>query len=151
MVMSQSMATTTTPPLMAVCSSASFITTMVMMAPFRTQQQLASASYGSAATADSKGHTRCCWPCHHCATATSISYACSVICQPCHGSSTGEFFFIAKPPTYLLVYNGVCYSVCFLLSDSNVDTIFTYGGSSTEVCTTTALPSIPVSGICTSW
>ena len=62
-----------------------------------------------------------------------------------------SFLFRVEPPTNLSMYVGVCYSVCILLLGSNVNAIFTYGGSTIGVCITTDLWSIPMAGICTLW
>ena len=51
----------------------------------------------------------------------------SGICQLCYGSNADEFFFRVQPSTDLPIYVGVCYGICFLLSGSNVDALFTYG------------------------
>ena len=50
-------------------------------------------------------------------------------------------------------FHSVCvsYGVCLLLLGSNVDAILTSGGSTIEICTTAALQSIPMAGICSSW
>ena len=62
-----------------------------------------------------------------------------------------RFSFRVEPPTDFSIYNGVCYGVCFLFSGSTLDASFTYDGSITGICITTALQSIPMAGICKSW
>ena len=61
------------------------------------------------------------------------------------------FPFRVKPPPSLSLYISVCYGVCLFFSGSKVGAIFTYQGSNVGVCTTAALWSIPLAGICSSW
>ena len=51
---------------------------------------------------------------------------------------------------YTYIYVDVCYGVCIPFPGSNVEVIFTYGGSTIEICTSAALWSIPMVGICAS-
>ena len=60
------------------------------------------------------------------------------------------FFFRAEPPNNSYVFVGVCYCVCFLLSGSHVDVIFTNSTSNHWVCNSTTLQSIPLADKCTS-
>ena len=141
--MSQNTATTTTCLLMVACSDASSVNAMVMMASLGPNSSFGSTRHHFATTADAKGHKRCCWPCHCAVAVTSVPDAFSHICQLCHGSSTGKFLFQSWPPTDLPIFDGVYYGVCFLLSGSNVDAIFTQGGSTIGIGTTAALQTCP--------
>ena len=59
--------------------------------------------------------------------------------------------FRVDPPTDLSIYVGDHYGVCFLHSGFHMDTFFHLRGSNIGVCTTAALGSLPMAGICASW
>ena len=63
------------------------------------------------------------------------------------GSLQVSFSFRVEPPTDFICI-GVCSGVSFLLSDTMLDAIFNYGGSTIRVCTISAFWNIPMVGIC---
>ena len=147
--------TTTTLPVIVVCSGASLITAMVTFPP-TSVGQITSSQHGcsSAATVDSEGHNEeFCWPNQYtAATATSVLDAFSGICKLCHGSSAGESSLSElNLPSIPMSYVGICHGVCFLLSGSDVAAMFTYGCSTIGVCNTATLQSLPLTGIYASW
>ena len=64
--------------------------------------------------------------------------------------SQADFPFKVQYPT-ICICVGICYGICFLLSGSMLDAILTYGGLNIGVCTTAALWSLPMAGICATW
>ena len=128
--MIQCTATTPTPHVTVVCSSALSLTITYHGAYLdRATSYIRSAWCGSATTTDSKGHKSCCWP-HYCAAAAAISIpdAFAGICQLCHGYSIGNFFFSSWVSyAFLMPYVGVCCDVCLLLSGSPIAAMFTNG------------------------
>ena len=126
---SQVTATTTSPPMTVVCSG-------ILSTCYECYNgyhlcglsgSFGSALCGSVAITDPKEqNSRCCWPCHSTAVATSIPAVFSGFYQSYHGSSSGEFSFSALS----LSPNLLCWCLlhcCFLLSGSNVVAMFTSG------------------------
>ena len=68
------------------------------------------------------------------------------------GSLQVGFFFRVEPPTAFVYYMfDVCSDVCFLLSGTMLDAIFTHGGSTIGVSTIATPWSLPMAGICATW
>ena len=141
--MSQNTATTITAPLMVVCSGASSITTMFVMAclwcPSASPQQSVVLPQ----------------PLMLRDTRSVVSLATVLQQLPqsqlCCGSSTDEFFFRVEASTDLSKYVGICYGIWFLLLGYNVDAIFAYGGSTIRVFTILVHWSMHVLGISAFW
>ena len=111
--MSPVMATTSTQPVMVVCSRESPITTTVLIAPSSVGLvALGKHDVVCHTTADPKGYNKefCC-P-HHCSTAetTSVPDAFLGICQLCQGSSSGKFSLseLSLPP----IPDVLCWCLC---------------------------------------
>ena len=96
----------------------------------------------SAVTAETEGHQRCCWP-HHYAQMLPQAYA-----NYAMGPPQVSFFFRVEPLTYLLK----CLLWCMLSAfRCHAGCHIHQWGLNCWLCTTAALQSIPMAGICASW
>ena len=60
-------------------------------------------------------------------------------------------FLLKHCAIYWFPHVGVCYSVCFLLSDCSVAAMFTSGGSTIGVYTTATCWNVSMAGLCDPW
>ena len=120
--------------------------------PDRVSSKLGSAWHGSTTTLDVERLWRCSWL-SFCATAANLIFdASSSLCQLCYGFSTGRLLFQSWASHHFVSYMfGAYYGVCFLPLGAELNTIFTYGGSTVRVCTFATLWSLPMAGICATW
>ena len=105
---------------------------------------------GSAITVNTEGHKRFYWL-SNCATpAASVPGTSQAYANYATGPPQINFFFIVKLSTDLLICVDVYCGVCFLLSGTILDALFTNVGLHIEVCTTVTIQSRPMAGICAS-
>ena len=150
--MSQTAATTSTPPVTVMCSGASSLTMTVTMAPTLLGLPATSGWHDVVLSPplilrDTRGVVDL-------ATVLQQQPQCQMPPQAYDNYAIGpqkvHFFFRVEPPTNLLIYVGVCYGVCFSAFSCHSRCHIHQWDSTTGVCITGAHQSIPMACICAS-